>query len=813
MTLSPKNTVETIAAGLLAARWYLLGLAIVLGAGAFLLKDDVSFDNSIEGMFSADDHRLVDYQRLKNIFGGAEIVLAVYEDPDLFAADGSGLQTLRRRSSELASVPGIIGVLSLSEINEALKKIYALGNLLSGQETAEPIINEEDPVAREFLETFAGYTHGRDGKTVAIVCLLQRLETLQIPRSETIATLRQLTNQWSGAQITGEPVLLVDGFRFIERDGQRLNRVCLGLMALVILVCFRSIRWFLIPLAVIQLSMWLTLATLALLGWKLTMVSSMLAAILAVISVATVVHIIVRFREARLQPECDRASAIAQVVAALFMPITWTCLTTAAGFLALTIADVEPVADFGWMMVLGSLFVWVSVFLLVPGLALLGNLDSDPQATWGDRWLGSALQVSSGYINSHAVPIGVAVVLMFMAVGSGITRLHVETDFTKNFREDSQIIRAYTFVEKNLGGAGVLDVVIRAPDRLNRQFLETIDRLQNDLRHLTLASSRDRTPALTHVVSFADADRIVRTRPVLAMLTPEIRFRAMAEVMPGFASQMRTTEPDRNGNHWFRIMLRTCQQKSAEEQTELIARVQETVSGYFPDTAGDSPPRTMTTGFFVLLSSLVESVLDDQTKTFLVACLFIGIVILVAFRSPVLVLIGLIPNMLPIVGLLGMLGWLNIPLNMGAAMIAAVSMGLSIDGTIHYLTSYRLNRRAGLPVARSIEYVQFRTGRAVIYATLALVLGFGSLCFSEFIPTVFFGGLVGLSMLGGLLGNLIVLPVLLSLFDRRNDRRHQADGTPQQRRFTDEPATSGTSPMVPSVTTGLPSVNSEKPLP
>ena len=189
------------------------------------------------------------------------------------------------------------------------------------------------------------------------------------------------------------------------------------------------------------------------------------------------------------------------------------------------------------------------VFLLVPGLSLAGNVDSDPQVTWGDRLLGHALQTSSRYINSHAGVIGLLVLLVFVVVGSGIQRLEVETDFTKNFRENSEIIRAYTFVENRLGGAGVLDVVIRAPDRLDREFLEQIDGLQTELRQLTLDSNPGNDPALTHVVSFADADRIVRSRPVLAMLTPEIRFRAMSEVMPGFASQMRTTQPT-DGNHW-----------------------------------------------------------------------------------------------------------------------------------------------------------------------------------------------------------------------------------------------------------------------
>ena len=240
----------------------------------------------------------------------------------------------------------------------------------------------------------------------------------------------------------------------------------------------------------------------------------------------------------------------------------------------------------------------------------------------------------------------------------------------------------------------------------------------------------------------------------------------MASVMPDFADQMKTPEPQADGNHYFRIMLRTSQRDSAQYHEQLITKVETTVDRHFPSAEDEAASQTtMTTGFFVLLSNLVSSLLADQMRTFLLACAFIAIVMLIAFGSPRLVVLALIPNILPIVGLLGMLGWLGIKMNMGAAMIAAVSMGLSIDGTIHYLSGYRHNKRVGMRTKQAIEKTQFRTGRALIYATMALVIGFGSLCVSEFIPTVFFGGLVGLSMLGGMLGNLIVLPVLLTLFD------------------------------------------------
>ncbi len=750
-------------------RLYLLILAIALGGASYILGSKLQFETSIEGMFAAGNQQLEDYHRLKQIFGGTELVLAVYNDPKLFTPQG--IKRLEERGREINQVHGVEGILSLAEINTALRDIYSWIKV----ENPTPILDHEDKLAQQFLEIFQGYTHGADQQTAAIVCLLESLETLKTPREKTIVDLRHIVRDWPQGQVTGEPVLVADGFRFIQRDGQRLNRICLLLMSTVIIVCFRSLRWVFIPICVMQFAVWLTFAILVLLDWQLTMVSSMLSAIVAVISVATVVHITMRFRESRLQHGRSRIKSVEFAFASLIVPITWTCVTTAAGFLALTLAEVEPISDFGWMMAIGSMVVLVSILLIVPGLALLGKFDADPHRTWVDGKLTNLLTASSSVVSRHPKNIAIAIFSVFAVLAIGISFLQVETEFIKNFRRSTEIVRAYKFVENKLGGAGMIDVVIVAPSKLNKDFLTKVHECQDELREIKLGDAT--APALTHVISFADADRAIRSNPLMNIPNLEqFRFTAMAEFMPGFAAQMKTTEPADDGHHYFRIMLRTSQQKSADQQAELIDYVERTVAKHFPDQPNQG--KSMTSGFFVLLSNLINSVLQDQTRTFVAATLFIAIAIFFAFGSVKLVLIGLLPNILPIVGLLGTLGWLGININLGTAMIAAVSIGLSIDGTIHYLNAYRQNRKSGFSTFGSIRRVQKRIGRAVIYATIALVVGFGSLCTSEFIPTVFFGSLVGLSMLGGLFGNLVLLPVLLTIFDQHPgdaDQRKKKD--------------------------------------
>ncbi len=228
----------------------------------------------------------------------------------------------------------------------------------------------------------------------------------------------------------------------------------------------------------------------------------------------------------------------------------------------------------------------------------------------------------------------------------------------------------------------------------------------------------------------------------------------MRNRIPGFTDTLIGTDPV-DGRTWVRVLLRAPERMGTREKAELIECVQE--------TAVDAHPEAEVTGYYVLLTKLIESLLSDQWTTFAVAIVAMFVMMLIAFRSVALTLAVLVPNILPVLVLFGAMGWLGVKVNMGAAMIAAVSLGLSVDGSIHYVMSYQRARHGGTSVGEALRQTQNTVGRAAVFATLALVVGFTTLCLSEFIPTVYFGTLVSLSMVGGLIGNLIALPVLIHL--------------------------------------------------
>jgi len=789
--LEPRPTTRFIDA-LIRFRWPLLILAAVLAAAAWYPAQSLEFDRSVERMFPADDPLLPPYRELKERFGGNEVVLAVYSDPSVFDPEGEGLDRLRIVSEKLANVPGVQEVLSLPQISDLLDELKTAGgrglfNLFRGGGGASwkgpEVWNPKSETAKRFRDLFEGYTHSADGKTVGVVCILSPDPPPGVSRAETIERMQQIIQSpGEGIQpgvLAGEPVMVVEGFDMLERDGQRLGIWSTVLLGLTILVCFRSIRWLIVPILVVQWTLLMTRAILVVSGVQLTMVSSMLTAIVTVIGVAAVVHLIVHFQHLREQG-VPAEEALRQSGTRLAWPIVGACATDVAGFASLRWAEVGPVSDFGTMMGLGALLVLFALMLITPGLVLIGRRDgtnaaaadhslntSHAQTGWLDRQLNWMLTWLITFVQRRPAWIAVIAIALAVLAIVGSAKLRVETDFTRNFRDGSRIVQSYEFVEQNLGGAGVWDVMIPAPPRLDPVYLERVRKLEDRLRAIELpgVGAGEKRPGLTKVISLADVLDATSGDRMAAMAPAELRAKMLAEKLPAFMHALRSKTADEQGEAGLRIMLRAQERQPAEQKRALIDEVTKIVQEEFPPA--EKSQGAQVTGLFVLLTSIVESMLRDQWITFAAASVSIGLMMLVALRSLKLALIALVPNVLPILLVMGLWGLLGLKINMGAAMIAAVSMGLSIDSSMHYLVDFQRARRSGKSFAEAIGDAQTDVGKAMIYTTLAVIVGFGVLTTSEFIPTVYFGALVSLTMLGGLAGNLVVLPGLLSLFARR----------------------------------------------
>lgn len=738
MSFSPLS--EKVTAWLVAWRWPLLMTAIVavllsLGPGR-----ELGFDRSIENMFAPDDPLLVPYRQMKRIFGGNEIALAAYVDPNLLTS--AGMARLEDLTHRFEAVPGVSGVMSMVTTPMG-------GEIING------------PLLDPFLRLFEGYLVSADRQTTAVVCVLAPEEDSN-RRMATVNQLRAIISEHDPTGVvTGEPVMVSEGFRYLEQDGELLGWLSTGLLMVTIVLCFRSIRWVIAPLAVVTASLWLTKAILVVGHFRLSMVSSMLWSIITVIGIAHVMHIIIRFRDERGLARTPKQAFIA-AGGGLAVPIFWVCLTDTAGFASLLAAKVGPVHDFGAMMAIGSLLVLLSLAMVLPGISLIGSIDSDPRRAWGEKNLDRGLHWLVFWLERRP-RVTAAVATIFIAVSLvGYVWLDVETDFTKNFRASSPVVQSYQFVESRLGGAGVLDVLVRAPATLNNEFLDKIRRLEDRLRaEVRVVDENGQTsPGLTKVLSMTDAiDAFAGDLPPEARkaLPVDILAQTFEQQMPVAMRSLLGKDAAENNQPYYRIMLRARERQPSAAKNQIISKVRAITQEEFGDSAA-------VTGFFILLTNLIDSMLRDQWVSFLIATASIFVMMVFALRSGWLALIAMIPNALPIMVVSGLMGWLGFKINMGAAMIAAVSIGLAVDASIHYITEFLEARQQGHSVYGAIDLVHQSAGRAAVFSTLALIVGFSALCFSQFVPLVYFGALMGLSMFGGMLGNLILLPLFLRLW-------------------------------------------------
>jgi predicted RND superfamily exporter protein len=729
---------------LISRRWPLLALGLVATALAWPLANHLQFDRSIENMFAPDDPLLAPYRQLKRTFGGDEIALAAYVDDQLLS--DLGMERLERLTVQLEEVEGVESVFSLTRSPITI-----------------PFIPAE--TKQKLLTLFEGYTIGPDQRTAAVVCVLKPARDNPQMRDRAVDELRRIIeNHDRSGVLTGEPVMIVDGFRYLDQDGQRLGIVSTVLLMLTIIGCFRSLRWVVVPMAVVFTTLLWTQALLVVGGLHLSMVSSMLWAIVTVVGIATVVHLIVSFREARDDGLPPR-EALSRAGASLAAPIFWSCATDAAGFGSLLVSKVGPVQNFGLMTALASLLVLVSIMLILPGLALCGRFDSDPRRAWGEGGLSRGLWQIVAWIEHRPRTLALTIALVTSVAISGIYWLDVETDFTKNFRASSPIVRSYEFVETRLGGAGVWDVFVPVPEQESRdgEFLDHVRRLEQRLRDEVRVGDikGDETPGLTKVLSLTDALDASPLRLSVKASRLEVSLASLRRQMPLVAA-LYGRDPDMGGRQFLRIMLRARERQSSAQKHSLIEQVTRISREEFPEA--------QVTGFFVLLTRLIESTTRDQWLTFGIATLGIFAMVLAAFRNVKLALVALAPNAMPILMVTGLMGWLGMRINMGAAMIASVSMGLAVDSSIHYLTAFLRLREQGQSLHEALHAVHQTVGRAIVFSTLALIVGFSALALSQFVPTIYFGVLVSLTMFGGLLGNLVVLPLLLVLVYRKDDK-------------------------------------------
>ena len=529
MTAPHSAWLSTLSEALLRHRNGVFAVAVLLAVLSWRPASKLQFDQSIESLYAKHNPRLIAFLQSKAWFGGDEFVILAYPDSNLLDDEDQLTASSRDRiealADKLAEIPGIQPH-SVQHLADALRFPYA---------------------RQRVLEFVKGVLLGPDEKSTAIIARLTSEDQTPVPRSETFRRVRELAaNHDPPAVVVGESIQVHEMFRYVEQDGATLGWASSGLLLLVILILFRSLRWMVLPLVVVQVTLLWTKALLVISHLQLSMVSSMLNSLVTIIGIATVMHVIVRFREKN--ETLDRFAALKEAMQELIVPTFWTIVTTAAGFAAVMTSHITPVESFGLMMTLATLLVFVAFLTLIPGGVLLGPATSRPAAAPAESHLAHSLDRLTDGVIHHPRIVALIMTALSIFCAYGLVHLKVETDFSKNFRENSPIVQALNFFETHLGGAGTWEINFPAPHELNEEFLEQVREFTEELRHLEQRPTADR---LTKVVAVTDGLDLVPRSLLIMTLSLEQRQGLLNMLQPEFMKSLYNAEAGR-----MRIMLR-----------------------------------------------------------------------------------------------------------------------------------------------------------------------------------------------------------------------------------------------------------------
>lgn len=604
-------------------------------------------------------------------------------------------------------------------------------------------------------------------------------------RDRVIAEIRSIMDQHRDQAtlfLGGVPMIVADMIAFVQSDLVTFGLGVLVFMLLTLTLIFRQLRWVLLPLSCCTLTVWLMLGYLGWTQWGVTVISSNFVSLLLIITLSLTIHLIVRYREFQLaNPGADRLSLISDTVQTMSRPCFYMALTTVVAFGSLFFSDIRPVIDFGLMMTIGIVIAFCVVFLVLPASLVLLPMAKMPPLPSERPPL---TRHFAAFTDRHGNKVLIASGVLGVFIATGMSQLTVENRFIDYFKSSTEIYQGMMVIDEKLGGTMPMDVIVTAPGALARDndgdpFLED-ESCADDDPFLEEECRDQQAPPFTNWFSSQPMQQLGDIQDYLSgletsgkVLSPVSTVRLAEQINGGSLNPLQLgllprampadlqeilIAPYYNDEHnQVRFNIRLIESSEDLDRNRLLRDIRSHLTGEL----GLEEDQIGITGMVVLYNNMLQSLFNSQIKTLGVVFLAIMVMFLVLFRSLTMALIAIFPNMLAAGTVLGMMGWLGIPLDMMTITVAAISVGIAVDNTIHYIHRFRME----FPKDRNYQATMHRChstiGRAMFYTSLTIIIGFSILSLSNFIPTIYFGLFTGLAMLMALLGALTLLPKLI----------------------------------------------------
>ena len=508
---------------------------------------------------------------------------------------------------------------------------------------------------------------------------------------------------------------------------------------------------------------------LGLVGWKVTVISSNFIALMLILTMAMNIHMSVRYLQFKKEnPNISNSEAILWTSGKMFWPILYTVLTTICAFLSLIFSDIKPIIDFGWMMTVGLLVSLSITFTLLPAIL---NILSKENINYKDETKSIITSFLSKVAQKNTKTIFASALLAVIISIIGITKLEVENSFINYFDKKTEIYKGMKLIDDKLGGTTPLDVIIKFPDREKTEktdddFDNWEDEEKNDAKYWFTRNKIDRInqvhdyldglQAIGKVISFSSIVRVAENLNEgkelqgleMGILYTKIPDSIKKEIIDPYISIK---------NNEARINLRILDSKEDLRRNDLIKKINYDLENQL----GLSREEFKLAGVLILFNNLLQSLFKSQILTLGVVMAGITLMFLILFRNVTLSLIGVVPNFMAAFLILGIIGLLEIPLDMMTITIAAITIGTAVDNSIHYIYRFKEEFKKINNYNQTLEKCHNTVGVAILNTSITIVFGFSILVLSNFIPTIYFGIFTGIAMLLAMISVLTLLPKLI----------------------------------------------------
>ena len=755
---------------------------------------DFRLDASSETLLIKDDPDLAYLKEVSQRYGSKEFLILTYTPNEGMVTDSSinNLLSLKYKIQSLNWVHSVITLLDVPLLNNSDAPLEAR------LESFKTLKDEDVDRKRGFKEilnspVFRNFVISENGKTTGIIVNIKQSKKLQNIENKSkqeielikdqikkqnhknILEIRQVIQSYGDVGkifLGGIPMIADDMMTFIKSD-----IIFFGLGVLIFIIAtlwfvFRNLLWIIVPISSCVFSVIIMIGLLGLLGWKVTVISSNFIALMLILTMAMNIHMSTRFLQLKKDfTSKNNFEIISLTTSKMFWPILYTVLTTIFAFLSLIFSEIKPIIDFGWMMTFGLITSFIITFTLLPTLLNFAPSNNISVKKEQKSKITNLLSIIS-LNNKNLIFIITGLIIIFSIIG--ISKLEVENSFINYFNKNTEIYKGMKLIDEELGGTTPLEIILKFPKKEkvkktkeDKEFEDWGDEdddndekywfTKNKIDLITSVHNYlDNLPEIGKVLSFSSiievATQLNNNKPLgtleMGVLYSKIPKSIKTEIIDPYIS-IEDNEA--------RISLRIIDSQENLRRNDLINKINFDLKDKFGLEENDYK----LAGVLILFNNMLQSLFKSQILTLGLVMIGIFSMFIILFRNIKLSLIGVVPNFIAAFFILGIIGILEIPLDMMTITIAAITIGIAVDNSIHYIYRFKEEFKKIKDYNKTLKTCHSTVGVAILNTSITIIFGFSILVLSKFIPTIYFGIFTGLAMLLAMISVLTLLPALI----------------------------------------------------